>query len=90
MKKNKCLVTHETSKGYSSVSHTFEVNLDEVRFEEIVQDDITEDFENSKGIFGSPTYQQAYKKIGESKYIMKYATCPLCGIEINIAKIYNR
>ena len=43
MKKNKCLVTHETSKGYSSVSHTFEVNLDEVRFEEIVQDDITED-----------------------------------------------
>ena len=61
MKKNKCLVTHETCY----VSHTFEVNLDEVRLEEIVEDDITEDFENSKGIFGSPTYQQAYKKIGE-------------------------
>ena len=73
-----------THRSINETTHTFSVKQKDIREEVVTRDDIEADYKNSKGIYGSPNYEPAYKKVGETQYRIGYAVCPICKREIKI------
>jgi hypothetical protein len=66
------------------VLHEFEITEKDIFKDFFTEDDTEIDYENSKGIDGSPSFRPAYKKVRTRNIASKYVICPICDKKIEI------